>query len=123
VENSVSLQIDSNYQVIRHLEDEVDRVRAEKELLREKLNYCEKDITSLKRGIYKTETRNAFLNQEVMRYQQLVEQLQKTLQAKEHRISQIQNEANFSDWRRREEPAGDAFTLAHRLKRMFTANT
>lgn len=113
------LYVESPYHPAREFEDELAGIREEKEELRQKLLYYEKDINSLKRSIHKTENRNADLNREVNYYQQLVQQLQKTVQDKEKQLSQIQPEAGSFYSRPSPLPVKHLTPLTARLKRMF----
>ncbi|HBQ85688.1 MAG TPA: hypothetical protein DER33_03285 [Syntrophomonas sp.] len=113
------LYVESPYHPAREFEDELAGIREEKEELRQKVLHYEKDINSLKRGLHKTENRNADLNREVNYYQQLVQQLQKTIQDKEKQLSQIQPEAGSFYSRPAPLPVKHLTPLTARLKRMF----
>lgn len=101
-----------------HTEDKTDLFRDEKDQLLRKVFCYERDIISLKKSIHKTENRNAALNRELARYQQLVKQLQKAVEDKNNPPSPIQQEANFSYWRT-PPPQKDSTPFVARLKRMF----
>lgn len=116
-ENSIEVQGDITEEIMGHHEEELDRIREEKEELLQKIFYYERDITSLKKSISKTEKRNTTLSYEVTRNQQLIQQLQKAMRDKETRIN---NDAHYSYWRRTEEQAPDSdSSRGSWLKRMF----
>lgn len=125
-DQAVAIAVENNEEMKEHrfganigqIENRADPYREEKDELLQKIFCYERDITSLKKSIYKTENRNAALNRELVRYQQLVDKLQKAIEHKDTRLSQIQPEGNFSYWRI-PPPQKDNTPFAARLKRMF----
>lgn len=109
---------DQSHEAIRQLEEEIGHIQGEREDLQQKLFYYERDIANLKRGIYKTESRNAALNREVTQYQKLVQQLQETVYEKERQLSRLGNQEYYKYRPKTEEQTGTG-SLAGRLKRRF----
>jgi hypothetical protein len=104
---------------MERLEDEPYPFSGEKDELLRKIFCYERDITSLKKSIYKAESRNADLNREVIHCQQLIQQLQNAIEEKNNHSSQIQPEADFSYWRTPPQPQKHNGLFTTRLKRMF----
>lgn len=111
-------------EIVQQLENELARLVDEKEELRRKLYFYERDISSLKKGIYKVENRNAILNSEVNHYQELVEQLQAAISAKERQLQRLEPSPAYStpNWQSdNDKPWGEEARInwGSRLKRMF----
>lgn len=104
---SADVETDSPPELNPDVQEELYRLTEEKEELLRKLFFYERDISSLKRGLYKVENRNAALNREISRYQQLAEQLQQALAEKDSQLNRLTNDNNYSYWRN-QEPAPDA---------------
>lgn len=102
------------------LEDEVERVENENGQLRRQLFFYERDISSLKRGLWKAENRNAILNREKKEHQVLIEKLQG---AAKQEINAYQAEQNyFTGGVKLNRPileAEENVNLGSRIKRMF----
>ncbi len=112
---------DSLQDVLTKLRLEVQQVEEEKEELRRKIFFYERDISSLKKGLQKAENKNAALNKEVEQYNQIVEQLRVAIRDKELRLNRYENVYYNRDY---EEGKDEdmTHTLGSRIKRMFASN-
>jgi hypothetical protein len=106
---------------LEKLESEVAHVENENGQLRKQLFFYERDITSLKRGLWKAENRNAILNRERKEHQALIEKLQSQLR---QNINTDKSEHSYytggsirlNTPEMRQE---DQMNLGSRIKRMF----
>lgn len=110
---------DSLKAALAKLESEVASIENENGQLRRQLFFYERDITSLKRGLWKAENRNSILSREKKEHQALIEKLQ------------CQSEPNGSGNKAEYYPGGpaklkkldmsqeDNVNLGSRIKRMF----
>lgn len=73
------------------LQAEVSRVENENLELRRRIYFYERDISSLKKGIRKAEVSNSRLQQEIDRYQEMIEQMQSALRDKDRRLQKLEN--------------------------------
>ena len=94
-------------------------MQAENRQLRQKIYLYEKDILSLKKGVYKAEKHSQQLNGEVGYYRQLAEQLQEAIKDKEARLIRYENSYFPSEALSEEAVTG----LGKRIKRLFAANS
>jgi len=78
---------------MQKLEDEVLRVEGENGELRRRLFIYERDISSLKRGLWKAENRNAVLNREKKEHQALIEKLSTVI--REQDLDAVQAKHNY----------------------------
>lgn len=116
---------DSLQEVLNKLKTQVKQMEEEKEALRRKIFFYERDISSLKKGLKKAENKNASLNKELKQYHEIVEQLRSAIQEKELRLSQYENpyySPSYDQNLRSLKEDEDSFTLGSRIKRMFMNN-
>ncbi len=69
-------------EVLEKLEKEIEKLEIDNLILRKKVFLYERNISSLKKGINKVEKRNAILDREVRRYQELEDVLQSQIKHK-----------------------------------------
>ncbi len=79
---------------LQKLEDEVVRVEGENGELRRRLFIYERDISSLKRGLWKAENRNAVLNREKKEHQTMIEKLSAVI--RQHEIESVQTKRDYA---------------------------
>lgn len=116
---------DSLQEVLNKLRLQVKEMEEEKEALRRKIFFYERDISSLKKGLKKAENKNANLDKELKQYHQIVEQLRIAIREKEMRLNQYENtyyHQNYDQNFRSLKEDEDSFTLGSRIKRMFMNN-
>jgi hypothetical protein len=103
------------------IDKEMARMENENIILRRKVDFFEKDLLSLRRGIKKAENRNAFLNREVSQYQEMVKELREALERKDLVICQYQNQSPEESRPSAPVPAGggEDYKIGQILKRMF----
>lgn len=103
---------------LEKLEYEVEQVENENGQLRRQLFFYERDISSLKRGLWKAENRNAILNREKKEHQALIGKLQGALKQD---VNAYQTEQNYftGDVKLNRPTAEANLNLGSRLKRMF----
>lgn len=105
---------------LQKLEDEVVRVEGENGKLRKQLFIYERDISSLKRGLWKAENRNAILNREKKEHQSLIEKLSDIINKQEGETGQIKSEHSLEIVENRAALRQEDFIRwGSRLKRMF----
>ncbi|HZJ85056.1 MAG TPA: hypothetical protein VFD02_05820 [Syntrophomonadaceae bacterium] len=115
---------DSLQEILQKLRVEVTEIEAEKTELRRKIFFYERDISSLKKGIVKAENKNARLNKELKKFQDLVGQLRDTVNAKEEKLNRYENPYYNYGYASGIEPyhKEDISNLGSRIKRMFAQN-
>jgi len=113
-------------EVLMQLQAEVSRVENENRELRRRIYFYERDISSLKKGIRKAEISNSRLQQEVARYQEMIEQLQSLVRDKDRRLQNLENPYYSPAVRphREMEPSPEEdLPLGARIKRLFVNNS
>lgn len=115
---------DSLQEILQKLRLEVAEMETEKTKLRRKIFFYERDISSLKKGIAKAENKNALLNKELKKFQDLVGQLQEAVYEREEKLNRYENPYFSYDNAGRLEPyhKDDTSNLGSRIKRMFAQN-
>ncbi|MGI5912707.1 MAG: hypothetical protein ACOX6E_09090 [Syntrophomonadaceae bacterium] len=118
--------INSKYlnDLLKQLEDEVNRLSTENINLRRQVFIYQKDISSLKRGISKLEESNNELTKDLGYHQREMESLRQILLDKEEQLYHLQRyfatvNENQAD-KNHEQP--EAFGLGSRIKRLFLNN-
>ena len=106
-------------ELVARLQEEVNQLQDENRQLHHKIYLYEKDILSLKKGVYKAEKHSQQLNGEVGYYRQLAEQLQEAIKDKEARLIRYENSYFPSEALSEEAVTG----LGKRIKRLFAANS
>jgi len=105
---------------LQKLEDEVLRVEVENGELRKRLFIYERDISSLKRGLWKAENRNAVLNREKKEHQAMIEKLSAVI--RQHEIESVQIKRDYASGAISNQVSlrpEDITKLGGRIKRMF----
>lgn len=108
-------------EVMAKLQAEISRVEGENRNLRRRIYFYERDISSLKKGIRKSEAHSSRLHQELGHYQQMVKEMQDTIRDKERRLQNLEN-PYYSPLKQRtltESVMTDDLTLGARIKRLF----
>ena len=106
-------------ELVARLQEEINQLQAENRQLRQKIYLYEKDILSLKKGVYKAEKQSQHLNGELDRYRELTEQMQEAIKDKEARLIRYENSYFPSEAISEEAAAG----LGKRIKRLFAASS
>ncbi|MDD3852223.1 MAG: hypothetical protein PHD40_01045 [Syntrophomonadaceae bacterium] len=106
-------------ELVARLQQEVNQLQGENRQLRHKIYLYEKDILSLKKGVYKAEKQSQQLNGEVDYYRGLTEQLQEAIKDKEARLIRYENPYYPTGAMSEEEASG----LGKRIKRLFAASS
>lgn len=112
-------------EVLGQLRGQIDRMEGENRDLRRRIYYYERDISSLKKGIHKSEAQRSRLSQELSSYQRLVEELQIAVRDRERRLQNLEN-PYYSPVKA--VPAEDKtdtgeVPLGSRIKRLFVNST
>lgn len=112
-------------EVLARLRSQIDRMEGENRDLRRRIYYYERDISSLKKGIYKSEAQRSRLNQELSSYQKLVEELQKAVRDRDRRLQNLENPyyAHLRAVPSAEEADPGELPLGARIKRLFVNST
>ncbi|HOB11868.1 MAG TPA: hypothetical protein PLM20_05600 [Syntrophomonadaceae bacterium] len=113
-------------EALMQLQAEVSRVENENRELRRRIYFYERDISSLKKGIRKAEISNSRLQQELNRYQEMIEQLQSLVRDKERRLQNLENPYYSSAakaHREQESSPEEELPLGTRIKRLFVNNS
>lgn len=104
------------------LQAEVSRVENENLELRRRIYFYERDISSLKKGIRKAEVSNSRLQQEIDRYQEMIEQMQSAIRDKDRRLQKLEN-PYYSSFTKQppdmEASPEEDVPLGARIKRLF----
>lgn len=111
--------------ILHQVEEELARVVEEKEELRSKIFFYERNFNNLKKGVYKLENRNAVLNSELGRYQKQLEQLQEQMHEKERRREQSEHKYQPPAWSKKENKKSwskPCVIWGNRIKNMFMKN-
>ncbi|MGI5881214.1 MAG: hypothetical protein ACOX6L_11665 [Syntrophomonadaceae bacterium] len=106
-------------ELVARLQQEINQLQGENRQLRHKIYLYEKDILSLKKGVYKAEKQSQQLNGELDRYRELTEQLQEAIKEKEDRLIDYENPYYPSGTMSEEAATG----LGKRIKRLFAASS
>lgn len=112
------VQGESLQEALRKLEDEVARIQLENQELHRQIFYHVRNISSLKKGIRKTENRNAALNRELDQYRQLAEKLEQELERRSM-VSAQTAEVLPGSGRLRPGAEDMAASLGSRIKRLY----
>jgi len=112
-------------EVLRKIEEEIAHMEKDNQILRRKVFFYERNISSLKRGIRKVENRNAILNREVKNYQEILEKLQTAIRENDRSVNVENNDfknfnnENYDTNSQKFEEDNFTLNLGSRIKRMF----